>query len=305
MDTRDLEELLEKARLCVEKNKGIVLPEHTPYLGMGASYYAALTLWFLGKDILPYEAFEYYAYQGKPKEKLGVLISQSGESSELLWNLARFKDVVAITNDAESSLAKAVNAKQVVELYAGKEEFVSIKTYFNTLLVLYLGLGFDPRKVLDAIEKQFSAYRGQAQERAQEIAEYMRGRKLKGLFVLGSGPNAPTAMEGALTLSEATKFAWQGLSPAQYDHGPKETMQDSVVLFLQSNGKDKERIAHLKKLLSAKSNALVREIVVSGVPEELSPFCHIVQLNFLMVFLTKALGVKAEFMGEKITRTPL
>lgn len=301
---KEIQEIPEKARLCYEKNKEVLLPEYCPYLGMGASFYAALTLWYLGKQIRPYIASEYYGYQGKQKEDMGVLISQSGESSEVLWSAERFKQYISITNNASSQLAKAANCKQVLELHAGEEQFASTKTYFNTLLALYLGLGIDPKAAIDAVEKQFSKYEEAAQVLAQEIAEYMGARQVKGLFVLGSGPNAATAMEGALTLSESTKFSWCGLPVAQYDHGPKETAQDSVAVFLQSRGKDKERIEYVQSKLRQKSNALVKEIRVDDVREELSPFCHIVQLNLLMSFLVDELGVEDTHMGKKVTQIP-
>jgi glutamine---fructose-6-phosphate transaminase (isomerizing) len=298
----EIEGIPEAARVCLKKNRDIKLPENVPYLGMGASYYAAVTLCDIGKHIQPYVASTYYGYVERKKKPLGVLISQSGESSEVLWNLDRFEEVIAITNNPESQLAKAANCRQVIEVHAGKEEFMSTKTYFNTLVVLYLGLGINPEEAIKMVESKFLAYKKEAKDLALEIAEYMKSRKIKGLFVLGSGPNAATAQEGALTLSESTKFAWNGLPVAQYDHGPKETAKDSVVLFLQSNGRDKERIVSLKKFLEDNSNALVREIAAKDVQEDFSPFLHIVQLNLLMAFLGEALGEQEDFLGEKVTK---
>jgi len=85
-----LDEILEvpgRAEACYQENKGIQLPTGVPYLGMGASYNAALTLQDCNKDIKSFAASEYYDYLSDKVLPLGVLISQSGQSSEVIWNL--------------------------------------------------------------------------------------------------------------------------------------------------------------------------------------------------------------------------
>lgn len=40
----EIKEISEKAKLCYQKNKDIVLPKNVPYLGMGSSYFSPLVL---------------------------------------------------------------------------------------------------------------------------------------------------------------------------------------------------------------------------------------------------------------------
>ncbi len=57
----ELFDIPNRAQLCYQKNKGLILPEKVPYIGMGASYFAAVTLRYLGVKIFPEIANEYYS----------------------------------------------------------------------------------------------------------------------------------------------------------------------------------------------------------------------------------------------------
>lgn len=63
----EIREIPEKARLCYKNNRSIRLPMHVPYIGMGSSYYAPLALKYLGCNIIPEIASEYYHYSSKTK----------------------------------------------------------------------------------------------------------------------------------------------------------------------------------------------------------------------------------------------
>lgn len=301
-----LEEILEipdKARLCFQKNQGITLPANVPYLGMGASYHAALTLFYCIKAINPQISSEYYYYLSKNIQPLGVFISQSGESSETVWNLERFREVIVITNNPDSTLGQSKKAQEVLQLYAGEEKFIAAtKTYINTLLILYLGLGINPLLGIQALENNFDQFQKKAKQQAEKIFTYIKSKQAKGFYIIGSGPNLGTVRQGALTMSETTKLVWFGASVAQYDHGLKETAQNSVVIFLNSNGKDKKRIEAVKKTLKTKSNALIIELAETGLSEQLSPLTFIVQLNFLMNYLADRMNIKEVYqLGSKVT----
>ena len=96
----EIREIPEKARLCYKNNRSIRLPMHVPYIGMGSSYYAPLALKYLGCNIIPEIASEYYHYSSKNKDhNLAVLISQSGYSSETVWNIEKFTEYIALVND--------------------------------------------------------------------------------------------------------------------------------------------------------------------------------------------------------------
>jgi len=303
-----LEEILDipnRAEDCYQKNQGANLPLKVPYIGMGSSYFAALTLFYCGKDIYPQLASEYYYYLSKDTQPLGVLISQSGESSETLWNLERFENIVAVTNNPESSLARSDKLQKIFQLHAGEEKFSSTKTHINTLVVLYLGLAIDPHQGIEILKQNFSKLQNQSAEQAKEIFNYTSARHIKGLYVIGSGPNLGVAHEGALVMSETTKFSWAGMSVAEYDHGPKETADETVILILNSNGKDKKRIEAIKETLKKKSTALVIELTEEDLSEQLSPLTQVSRLYFIMNYLADHMGLEDTFdIGGKVTTVP-
>lgn len=303
--TKLFEEILEipeKAKLCYEKNKTTKkLPKDVYYLGMGSSYFAPLTLYFSGAPIKTEIAAEYYSFK-KGKEPLGILISQSGESSETIWNAEKFDEFIAVTNNSDSSLAKA--AREVYEIFSGKENFSSTKSYINTLIILYLGLGFEPFLAIEELNKNFKNYQESAQDNAQKIFNYIQKNK-NGLYILGSGPNIATAYESALTLTETTKIAWTGMSLAQFDHGPKEASADSVIIILNASEKDKQRSDLLKHTLNDLSNCLIIELDEENIEQIFSPITLITRLNLIMADLAKLLKIEETFqIGDKITTIP-
>jgi glucosamine--fructose-6-phosphate aminotransferase (isomerizing) len=301
----EIKQIPEAATECLKQNKDLKLPTHVPYLGMGASYYAALTAAGAGAPVWPHLASEYYAYLGKGKLPQGVLISQSGETSEVLWNLERFKQAVAITNNPKGALAKAAAVKKTVLLHAGLEKSSATKTFINTLVVLYAGLGLKVLPAVTRLSKHFSELRAAGERQAELIFQYYKSHRVQGLFVLGSGPNFGSAGEAALALAEVTKLPWQGLELAQFDHGPKEAAENSVVVFLDGAGRDKKRRELMVKILKSKSNALIATLAEHALPEALTPFSLVAQAYFMAHHLADLLQVKRTYrLGGKITAAP-
>jgi glucosamine--fructose-6-phosphate aminotransferase (isomerizing) len=296
-------EIPERAWYCYEKNQHIDLPLNVPYLGMGSSYYAALTLKYCGKEIFPEIASEYYNYISPGKiNPMGVLISQSGESSETLWCRELFQEYIAITNEAQSSLAGSQNAKEVILLDAGREDYSSTKTYINTLVVLNNGFGIDIRIALENLNTSLDMYREWGEKTAVELVGFISKEKINGISFIGSGPNVATACQAALTFGETTKLAAMGIALSQYDHGPKETSPGSIVFLIRASGPSLKRTDKLIETLSY-AGAVVIPVEEISLPEILSPFTTIVKINFLSYYLAKELGIKRTFdVGNKITR---
>jgi len=295
-------EIYEKAWYCYENIKDLSMPLKVPYLGMGSSYITCLIMKYAGKDIQPEIASEYFNYISPGKvSPLGVLISQSGESSETLWCRELFKKYVAITNETESSLAKAVNVKEVIPLYAGREKYSSTKTYINTLVVLYNGFGIDIRPALENLDANIEIYREWGEQTASELVSYIRKEKVNGFCFTGSGPNIATALQGALTFGETTKLSASGMALSQYDHGPKETSPGSVIFLIRTNGPSLERTDKLAAILS-NAGAMVIPVEEMSLPEILTPFITIIKINFLSYYLAVELGITGTFnIGNKIT----
>ena len=102
---QEIKEIPDKAEKILYSTKNIKLPLDVPYIGMGSSYYACLAMYYQGIKIKPSRASEYYNYiSNKEVKDLGVLISQSGRSSEVIWCRDLFRRFYAITNVLKSPL---------------------------------------------------------------------------------------------------------------------------------------------------------------------------------------------------------
>jgi len=289
----EIREIPLRARQCHERTEGLRLPRGVPYLGMGSSHFATLALKYAGCDLSPELASEYCSYVSR-KLKSGVLVSQSGRSSETLWCRKLFSSYVALVNDTASPLARG--ARKVVPLLAGPERYSSTKTYVNTLVALYTGFGIDCSPAIEALEARQSAYEGWGRKVARRLA-----LEAHSFYVVGSGPNIATAQQAALILSESIKRCVAGLPLAQYDHGPKETAAGSIVIFLGAESSARRTTETAEKVSAA--GAQVIGLEERDVEEQLSPLTLIVPLCFLTAYLMERLGIVEPFsVGGKVTQ---
>ncbi|MFN3404095.1 MAG: SIS domain-containing protein [Cytophagaceae bacterium] len=299
---KEIHEIAEKAEICYEKSRGLVLPFRVPYLGMGSSYHACLTLKYLGFPIFPDIASEYFNYLvPNKKNPSGVLVSQSGRSSETLWCRELFDRYIAITNYEDSPLAAGKNMEKLILLNAGPEEGSSTKTYINTLITLFTGAGIDVRPALNKLQNNMGNYEGWGKEVAERIYQRVKEKSLNGLYIIGNGPNLPTAYHSSIVLSESTKLPFQAMAVSQYDHGPKETAEGSFVIAIQTNGPSNDRTNKvLRTIESAGAETAILEEL--NIQEKFSPITATVSLSYLMHYLSEKLGIERTFVvGNKVT----
>lgn len=229
------------------------------------------------------------------------MISQSGYSSETVWNIEKFTEYIALVNDTNSPLARSDKLKELVELYAGVEKYSSTKTYVNTLITLYQGMGIDSQGAIEVIEKCTERYEDWGEKQADTIfAEYRKGG-IKVIYIIGNGPNIATAYQASLILTETTRIPFIPMALAQYDHGPKESAENTVVITVKTDGPVRERTNRLlNTIVRAGAISLVWE--ESDVKEYLSPITSIVPFNFLANSLAVRLGITETFsVGHKVT----
>lgn len=300
---KEIYDIPNQANLSYERNKGLILPEKVPYLGMGSSYFAALVLHFLGVKIYPEIAGEYLPYLKKSKQfNHGVLISQSGKTSDVLACTSCFENYTAIVNHVDSPLAHYPNLKNIVQIYAGEEKFSSTKTFINTLIVLYLGHGFDVRPALDALQNRFPEFKLAGEFIGSHIEKSIRKRRVKSITILGSGPNYGIACHAALVLSETTKFQFIGMALSQYEHGFKETAEDSVVIILNPLKSVLFERTRQFSLFLEEAGAQVFEITEPELDETLSPFTTVMPIFFMANYLAEKLKITEPFIvGDKVT----
>jgi len=301
----EIREIPDRAMDCLERNSGRRLPEHVPYIGMGSSYFAAVALKYAGAAICPEIASEYACYLGHVKQPHAVLISQSGYSSETLWVRDSFESCHAVVNDASSPLATSANCVEVMEIMAGEELHSSTKTYVNTLVALYTGLRIDPTLAVSTIARSMGIFEEWGNATARAIHAVLRESPEKGILILGSGPNYATAQQAALVLTETIHRPVQALTLAQYDHGPKESAENSILLAVNTPGNVFQRTRSLMREIGERG-ASVWEWGQGDVPEILSPIPCCIPFFFLAAHLSDKMGIGPAFrIGNKVTRVNL
>ena len=283
------------------------LPTAVPYIGMGSSYFAPLAFKYMGIHIYPELASEFYNYLHTGKKITnGVLLSQSGKSTEVLWCAGLFKKFTAITNYTDSPLCLFPSVNQIIHLSAGEEKYSSSKTYINTLLALFKGFGVDILPAIQLMILNMEKYRKKGHEMASAVfALLQQDIRISGMYITGSGPNIATALQAALILSESTKLNFNGLPMAQYDHGPKETASNSIVIQVLAKGKDYRRSKKLAATIEA-AGAHVFAVEEMGAFENESILHNILPFNFMAYYLSQKLNVKDTFtVGGKVTEVDL
>jgi glucosamine--fructose-6-phosphate aminotransferase (isomerizing) len=210
--------------------------------GMGASlngsYPAVLRLSRLPLPVQWIETSELAHFSGgqiTPHTLLWV-ISQSGRSAEIVRLLELCREqppaaLLAVTNETDSPLAGA--ADFLLPLNAGAEYTVSTRTYLNTLAVMGLAATqlldepFQP--ALDAFYAAADAadlYLARLDEHRQTFTPL--AESLQNLMLVGRGSSLAAVFNGALVLKEAAKFPAEGMSAAQFRHGPFEMVDSSL-----------------------------------------------------------------------------
>ncbi len=302
----EIKEMSLKAKLFLDNTPAFSLPLGVPYLGMGSSYFAPMAFKYMGIDIDPEMASEFYNYLHKgSKIPNGVLLSQSGKSTEVLWCADLFEKFTVITNDTNSPLGKFNSADNIIPLLAGEEKYSSSKTYINTLLALFKGFGMDITHAVQLLSEKENEYDNQGKQIAAAIFNLLQAGEVNGIYITGSGPNIATAMQAALIMSESTKLNFNGLPMTQYDHGPKETAKHSIVINIISKGKSYERTNHLSATIKT-AGAHVFTIEEPAVSENESVLNNIIPFNYLAYYLSQKLQVQDTFIvGGKVTEVNL
>lgn len=295
-------EIPDRGKALLESKSTYGLPSRVPYIGMGSSYFAPLAFRYMGVEIYPELASEFFAYLKKgQKLSNGVILSQSGKSSESLWCAELFAEYIAVTNNIDSKLATNKKATKVISIMAGEEHSSSSKTYTNTLLCLFRGFGVDASQAFDVLVNNMEAYQKKGQQMANEVYDLLESGNIHGVYITGSGPNIATAMEAALILSETSKRNFHGLPMAQYDHGPKETAMNSIVIQILARGDSYERTLKLSEKIR-QAGAHVITVEEKGVSENLSVLNNIVPFNFMAYYLSRKLKTGETFsVGGKVT----
>lgn len=196
-------------------------------------------------------------------DTLLVITSQSGRSGEVLALLERLerrpRAIIVVTNDAASPLARA--ADHLVLLHSGPEATVATKTYANTVAVFHRLAGLLLEKddtaaigEIRAAAESLQAHIDRGNPGVDALVERMPGLPRPRLVLIGGGPDAATALAGAMVLKEAAKVAAEGFVGGAFRHGPLELAGPGLTAILFGRGAGEEASPH----------ALARDLVAAG-----------------------------------------
>lgn len=168
------------------------------------------------------------------KGTLVIAISQSGQSPDLVQFATAARNsgaqLISMTNDVNSPLAQLAHLH--LALHAGPELAVAAtKTYSAQLLTSYL---------LIAAWANFPTYETQIVDQAEALVadvslvnEAVNAcDRTEEIVILGRGFAYPNAREMALKIQETCKVSVQGLSTADYLHGPISALTRKTQVFI-------------------------------------------------------------------------
>jgi glucosamine--fructose-6-phosphate aminotransferase (isomerizing) len=170
----------------------------------------------------------------KYSHTLIVAISQSGQSPDLVKfaTAARQSNayVIAMTNDESSPLASI--AHNHFSLLAGPELAVAAtKSYNAQLLISYLLVATWTGKHIDG--EQIITEAQSLVETSDLVSKAVAAaHREKEVVILGRGFAYPNAREAALKVQETCKISVQGLSSADYLHGPISALTPETQVFI-------------------------------------------------------------------------
>ncbi len=216
------------------------------FSGMGASFFAALPAVTLleqaGYRVQAAESGEllHYGSAGLRPADLGILISRSGQSVEVLRLAEKMRAigmrVIGVTNMPSTSLEAASDLTLLIGSYP--DQLIAVQTYTGTVLALLLlvkqVLGEEVARLGEACAASLpslAAFIEQSFDASDSWREVFDGPGA--LYLLGRGPAIASAHEGALLLHETAKAAAVSISSGQFRHGPVEVVsqQFRAVIF--------------------------------------------------------------------------
>jgi glucosamine--fructose-6-phosphate aminotransferase (isomerizing) len=173
----------------------------------------------------------------KFENTLVIAISQSGQSTDLLKFAKASQEggayLIAITNNQDSPLATIADSH--LALFAGKELAVAAtKSYaaqlFASLLFVnsWIGKGI----TMQSRERLVKAAQSLIENQTLVAEAVSKTDRKNEIVFLGRGFSYPNAKEFALKVQETSKISVQGLSIADYMHGPISALSEKTQLFL-------------------------------------------------------------------------
>jgi glutamine---fructose-6-phosphate transaminase (isomerizing) len=277
------------------------------FSGIGASWHALLpsVRWLraAGRRAFALSAPELAATRGLADGY--VLVSQSGESAELLAALEvlPLERLVALTARSESTLARAADV--VLPLSARQDSAVSSLSYTATLQALGMlseelagdGQRVGWREVAEDAARSLERHRGDAEVLAKQLIGATT------LDVVAATASLASAGESALLVREAIRLPAAHEETRQYLHGPLEAVREGFSCLLFGAARELELAGTLSGygaascLVTAAQDPVpsgVHAIRIAACPELAAPILEIVPVQLAVLAAAAALELPVE-----------
>jgi glucosamine--fructose-6-phosphate aminotransferase (isomerizing) len=307
--------------------------------GSGTSYHAGLATQYalsnltnIMTSIIPASEFQRWIPTKISRKVLLMAISQSGESSDVIEAaeaaLDRGMTILAVTNTVGSKLAH-MSAYNLFPRSGEEKAIPATKTYVTQLASIFMlsvelaegsldaeelervsdGLYRAPRLVEDTLKTLNAQIRSLAEKYSQRNV----------LFLLGSGPNYATALEGALKLKETCTVYAEGFATREFLHGPMRLVDERTLVIMIVSPDEVEPDLEVGKSLrnfgapvifiseeSAYSTRLKEcsdgvVLVPQGLPKVFSPLLYVVPLQLFAYYSSVFRGLNPD-KPEKLSK---
>jgi glucosamine--fructose-6-phosphate aminotransferase (isomerizing) len=300
------------------------------FTGSGTSYHACLaanyalsTLTRVLASSLPASEFPSWVRQPHREETVLVAISQSGESSDVMSAVDSARRsgmrVVAVTNTPQSNLAKSTKLQMIAN--AGEEKAVTATKSFSATLAATYALVLELARASGATSQSYdelASELGKVPGRMEEtlrlcdnacktLASELKEKEF--VFLLGSGPNHFTALEGALKLKESCNVYAEGFATREFLHGPTQLVDKRTPVFIIEGQGESEQAYRLvesfmrfgaptvvirEKSEAAPSKGMVTLEVAPDVAEVFSPLVYVVPLQLYAYYSSVMRGLNPD-----------
>jgi glutamine---fructose-6-phosphate transaminase (isomerizing) len=194
-----------------------------------------------------------------------MAISRSGETSETLWAVDRFRQqcpqglVLALTADPHASLAKASDI--VLDVHEARDQATVETRSFTGMLLAGQALcslkenNLKDWKNLARVPEIFLRLVPESKIMAEEILTQSNPTRF---FFLGAGPLYGAACQAAFTLKECAGQWAEAFHPLEFRHGPRTTAtQGSLVVLLASENRMEEELRVLNEMHNQGAGTLI------------------------------------------------
>lgn len=307
------------------------------FTGSGTSYHACLaanyalsTLTKIPSTTLPASEFSSWIKQSGRTEAVLVSISQSGESVDVLSAAKAATSAgmrtIGITNSAHSTLSKVTEFQLLAK--AGEEKAVTATKSFTATLAAAYALVLELIKWVtpesesyQRLERNLRTVSDQMQltitlsdDQTKALASRFSDKQL--FFMLGSGSNYPTALEGALKLKESCNLYAEGFATREFLHGPMQLVDSRTPVFLLQGILEGEQVAQLGRsfhkfgaptVVIRRKNVDIKEEncesieVAPNVEEIFAPLVYVIPLQLFAFYSALEKGLNPD-RPEKLTK---